>query len=330
MSSERITYIDSMKFVLIFFVILGHALECNRDNLLNLKAYTFIYSFHMPAFVLLSGYFSRPKWGGQKLVLGLLATYMVFQVLYCGDPLKTISNGGEAFTLNAFLGNIIHFYKPAGPLWYILSLVFWRLLICIIPYRIKNNWWLCLSLVIVVGIVVGFIPIGRELSFQRTFVFFFYFMLGYYFRINNWLNRIRKNKKWIGLTIILLYGIAIGIIPHIPLSMLVQFHHYGELGSMVTVMVMRAFSYVWMLPLAIAVLQIIPDMNMMAKKGKESLFFYVYHVFLIALLQYMVLWHAIPTSLPYIILYSIVITIILGWLLHVKLLRMMCQPVKLK
>ena len=55
---QRFTFIDSIKFVLILLVILGHALECNRDIAMNMKAYTFIYSFHMPAFILLSGYFA--------------------------------------------------------------------------------------------------------------------------------------------------------------------------------------------------------------------------------------------------------------------------------
>jgi fucose 4-O-acetylase-like acetyltransferase len=67
--AQRLSFIDSMKFVLIFFVILGHMLECNRDSSFNMKVYAFIYSFHMPAFILLSGYFAKLV-GGVNLFLG--------------------------------------------------------------------------------------------------------------------------------------------------------------------------------------------------------------------------------------------------------------------
>ena len=64
---QRNSLIDSIKFVLIFFVVLGHALELNRDIALNMKAYSFIYSFHMPAFIMLSGYFAKECLGGVDL-----------------------------------------------------------------------------------------------------------------------------------------------------------------------------------------------------------------------------------------------------------------------
>lgn len=53
-SRNRISYIDQLKGIAIFLVVLGHVIEHNagRDNFL----WTLIYSFHMPLFMFVSGY----------------------------------------------------------------------------------------------------------------------------------------------------------------------------------------------------------------------------------------------------------------------------------
>ena len=62
MSNKRIEYLDVAKGLLIIMVVVGHAMEIinpTHDNYL-LKL---IYSFHMPAFFIISGYlFDSAKW----------------------------------------------------------------------------------------------------------------------------------------------------------------------------------------------------------------------------------------------------------------------------
>ena len=64
----RDTRIDSIKFFLMICVIIGHMLYCDLNGKWNYKLFEFIYSFHMPAFVLLSGYCfkKKPGMGGGK------------------------------------------------------------------------------------------------------------------------------------------------------------------------------------------------------------------------------------------------------------------------
>lgn len=52
------TYIDSVKIVLIFFVILGHTIEkCKFGGFSNeIHIFNFILLFHMPMFLFVSGY----------------------------------------------------------------------------------------------------------------------------------------------------------------------------------------------------------------------------------------------------------------------------------
>lgn len=185
---------------------------------------------------------------------------------------------------------------------------------------------LCLGLSLVLSIIAGFIPIGREFSFQRTFAFYPYFLLGYYMRHKEWMTKLRGiNYRWC-CAVILIYVVAIAVMPHIPLSMLVQFHYYSELGNIPVALAMRCASYLWMLPLTLAVIAVIPDVKWMAKDGSESLFFYVYHAFLIGVLHLIVLYWHIPTSFITIVLYTVVIALLLHLANKVKVLRLLSKP----
>lgn len=51
---------DNIRGILILLVVLGHALEYFRlDNKVGEFIYVFIYLFHMPVFIFISGYFSK-------------------------------------------------------------------------------------------------------------------------------------------------------------------------------------------------------------------------------------------------------------------------------
>lgn len=80
----RDNYWDTLKFVLIFLVVFGHVLEVNYPpGSVNRGIYNFIYSFHMPLFVFISGRFSHIKNRAnyKKGIIRLLETYVAFQVI---------------------------------------------------------------------------------------------------------------------------------------------------------------------------------------------------------------------------------------------------------
>ncbi|MEN0648984.1 acyltransferase family protein [Caldifermentibacillus hisashii] len=86
MSKQRDYYFDNGKFLLIFFVVFGHLIRSFIENNEILYAfYKTIYSFHMPAFILVSGYFAKgyfEKGYFTKLVKKLLVPYLIFQIIY--------------------------------------------------------------------------------------------------------------------------------------------------------------------------------------------------------------------------------------------------------
>lgn len=55
--NARIEYLDSLKAFAIFCVVLGHSIQCfDKTGVMN-EVYSVIYSFHMPLFMVISGFF---------------------------------------------------------------------------------------------------------------------------------------------------------------------------------------------------------------------------------------------------------------------------------
>lgn len=116
----RDPWLDNAKMTLVTLVVVGHFWAVLPDTALNDHFYDFLYLWHMPAFVFVTGYLSRSfEWTRTKL-LGLLTTvvvpYVVFESLYA---LFRIRVGDERFD--------DLYADPHWPLWYLAALFFWRL-----------------------------------------------------------------------------------------------------------------------------------------------------------------------------------------------------------
>lgn len=89
MSNRRLIWLDSLKGILILFVILGHAIQClYGDGCHNNHIWNIIYSFHMPAFMAVSGWFAYRHqqniniWGVVKRrTIQLLVPYFIWSLL---------------------------------------------------------------------------------------------------------------------------------------------------------------------------------------------------------------------------------------------------------
>ena len=74
---KRNRSIDIIKGIAIYCVLWGHCIQCMAEdvNFFNLGAVKFIYSFHMPLFVLISGYlFFRTS---QKRAIDILKSRLI-------------------------------------------------------------------------------------------------------------------------------------------------------------------------------------------------------------------------------------------------------------
>ena len=158
---------DNIKAILIFLVLFGHVIESvTKFNLL----YLIIYSFHMPIFVFVSGYFSK---GNKKSILKQVVIYFIFQTIY--------------FLLYKFIlhENIpLNYLQPIWIMWYIFALAIWNSLLFLIKKMsiIKNTYvYLLILLAFLLSLICGYIDkIGYFLSLSRIISFFPFFLLGYF------------------------------------------------------------------------------------------------------------------------------------------------------
>jgi len=170
--SKRDPFFDSLKFILICLVVFGHILEYSGiEDQLSFKVYTFIYTFHMPLFIFISGYFSKNMtWDKlKKSFKTLIPVYFIFQIIL---SIPNMLDG--SFSLFNF------FTSPQGILWYILALLYWR----IIFYLITKMRFLSPPMVLagsfLASLLIGLINYPVFLSIAKTVAFLPYFALGYY------------------------------------------------------------------------------------------------------------------------------------------------------
>ncbi|MBI3730065.1 MAG: acyltransferase family protein [Burkholderiales bacterium] len=165
----RNTSIDNIKAVLIFFVVFGHLIEIyvGEDHLLR-SIWIFVYSFHMPMFALMSGMFSKAQWDGKnatQLISTVLVPLIGFEIIYEATEFALKGTG------SVYVGLI----APYWMLWYLLSLLCWRLLLPLFS-RMQFGVMLALALSLVGSYSEH---AGYYLGISRTLIFFPYFLLGW-------------------------------------------------------------------------------------------------------------------------------------------------------
>ncbi len=209
---HRIDYFDNIKGLLIVLVVFGHMLEAFLFSPILHSGYLMIYCFHMPFFVMISGYFASLD--KKKIVTNLIMPYLIFQSLYFLFFTKVMK---ETRTFDLM--------TPHWILWYLFSLILWRIFLVLVkeikPYMIVLS--------IILALVVGFYPtIGYYASLSRTFVFFPFFLIGRYLKqIQFDFDQLKKPS------IKILTGLAtLGIFLFIAINSkeMNQFWFYGSLG----------------------------------------------------------------------------------------------------
>lgn len=167
-NKQRDYLFDNYKVLLIFLVVIGHFIEPNYKN--NDFLYTLkwlIVSFHMPAFIFISGYFSKRELPLTTLFVKLGIPYFFYEIIYY---LLYVLVLGKQTNLA--------FKYPKFSLWYIMALFFWRV---ITPYvkKIPHN----MLLAIIAGLMIGLSDMkDNYLSIPRILVFYPFFLAGIYFK----------------------------------------------------------------------------------------------------------------------------------------------------
>jgi len=179
---KRTAYFDNAKAILIYLVVLGHLMSGYlKQNEYVDTLYLIIYLFHMPAFILISGHFSRKIKGlkdVKKIAKTLLLPYVIFQLLYSLYYKNIFGDGVD-----------IEFLEPRYALWFLLSMIMWKMMLWIFG---SHKSMILVS--VIVSLLVGYIgEVNEWLSLSRTFFFFPFFLIGYYVDRENFA---KMKNKW--------------------------------------------------------------------------------------------------------------------------------------
>jgi fucose 4-O-acetylase-like acetyltransferase len=165
---RRDSFFDNAKFLAIVLVLVGHSWEpLTGDHRIVKAAYLLVYSFHMPAFIVISGYFSRSFDARpdrvRRLITGIAVPYIVFETAY--SLFKRIADHDP--------GQPISLVDPWYLTWFLMALFIWRLSS---PVWRVVRWPVPLALLVAALATTS--HIGNDLDLQRVLQYLPFFVIG--------------------------------------------------------------------------------------------------------------------------------------------------------
>jgi len=168
---SRIPLWDNARFGCIVLVVMGHAIQRQTlDSSNALTLYLFIYAFHMPAFAIISGYFSKASPPGtrqmRRVLTDFVIPYVIFESIW--SLVKWLVEGRAAFNPT----------EPSWTLWFLLALAIFRV---VLPYLALVRWPLAWAVLLSVG--VGYLAnVDSTFSLSRAIGILPFFVLGWQLR----------------------------------------------------------------------------------------------------------------------------------------------------
>lgn len=183
---------DNYKALLIYFVVVGHTLSwANKTSPIYPAIYYFIYFFHMPAFMFISGYFSKNvDKCREKAVRTLLVPYLLMNIL-------CYIQGYYVYTGNGLSYPSFQIFQPIRGCWFLFCLFIYKMFL---KDLVRVRYILVLSLV--ASLAMGWSEeFSSYFSLSRLVAFSFYFLLGYFVSEDH-INKIRQIPKWTAIAVL--------------------------------------------------------------------------------------------------------------------------------
>lgn len=316
---KRDYYFDNAKFLLIFLVVFGHFLQSYIDsNMFISYLYKFIYTFHMPAFILISGFFAKgiyEKGYITKITKKLILPYILFQIVY--GVFYYFIHSKDTFKLELF--------QPHWSLWFLISLFCWNIMLLIFN-RMKPVY--AISIAFLAGLGAGYFDwMSTYFSLSRTFVLFPFFLTGYYLSKKHF-KALAQPRARVGSFIVMLI-VLIGILsfPELNEKWFFGSKAYSEFDSVDFYgMLKRAGIYVVQFAMAASFFAFVPRRQFFFTSwGKNTLYVYLLHGFIVRTFRGSSLEEYVNQvqTLPALLVVSLLLTI----LLSSKFITSITQPI---
>jgi len=196
---RRVPFWDNARFACIVLVVLGHGIQrLIYDSDISYAFYLWVYAFHMPAFALISGYFSKgaspTKKQMARIITDILVPYVIFEGLWTLTKWLVEGRANPNPT------------QPSWTLWFLLALGIFRL---VLPYLALLRWPLAWALAISIG--VGYLDnVDSTFSMSRTLGLLFFFTLGWWLRERDVVRRfhlIDFRPWWLRVSAVVVLGV---------------------------------------------------------------------------------------------------------------------------
>ena len=195
-AKQRVYKYDNVKALLIFLVVVGHmTTDYVSDSSLVRWTTLWIYLFHMPAFIFISGLVHKQYITDEQKALGIrgetsLRLDKALGLFFCGYTLKVVIQITR--TLLGQNPNWNWISEPGIP-WYLFVMAEYELLFFAmrrIGSKIKPMTMIAGSFL--VSAFIGYIPMGDVFSLSRMINFLPIYMMGYYLDMRAFLQMIEK------------------------------------------------------------------------------------------------------------------------------------------
>lgn len=197
-NANRIDFYDNLKFILITLVVIGHFIQFQLNTGVDKGVFLFIYSFHMPLFIFVTGLFAKSVINGDsKKRLNKIISYIIIYLIYkllLFAVLNLILKQPYSFSL----------FSEAEVPWYLLAVVIWIILTNLVK-DVKPLLVIVLSLVC--SLLIGYdSSITDQFCLSRVIVFFSFFLAGYYLsfdKMKSFIEKLHEGKWKFGLALLL-------------------------------------------------------------------------------------------------------------------------------
>ncbi len=163
MSRRRDPFFDNAKLLLVTLVVVGHGWTLLPDGSESHPAYFFLYAWHVPAFVVVTGYLSRRftwSWDSMRALLRtVVVPYLVFETLL--GLFRTTVGGTELEDW---------YVDPHWPMWYLAVLLLWRLATPLLN-RLRHPMPVAVGVSLLGGLTTGdVLDVARAMGLLPFFV----------------------------------------------------------------------------------------------------------------------------------------------------------------